>query len=108
MANMLEGGGRTPLLSPAELEGLGYKIVAYPLSLLGVSIRAMQGALASLKVLSLLISSASNFILPLRYAQPSKDDQAAQHLLAGQVHSCGNLLNCPAPVLLRDAGGILL
>ena len=49
---MLEGGGRTPLLSPAELEGLGYKIVAYPLSLLGVSIRAMQGALASLKVQS--------------------------------------------------------
>jgi hypothetical protein len=51
MANMLEGGGRTPLLSPAQLEGLGFKIAAYPLSLLGVSIRAMQSALASLKVL---------------------------------------------------------
>ena len=51
MANMLEGGGRTPLLGPAQLEALGYKVAAYPLSLLGVSIRAMQSALAGLKVL---------------------------------------------------------
>ena len=45
-------GGRRPdaAAEPRELEGLGYKIVAYPLSLLGMSIRAMQGALASLKV----------------------------------------------------------
>lgn len=50
MANMLEGGGRTPLLEPAQLEALGYKIVAYPLSLLGVSICAMQSALAGLQV----------------------------------------------------------
>lgn len=41
-ANMLEGGGRTPILSPIDLEDIGYKIVAYPLSLMGVSIRAMQ------------------------------------------------------------------
>jgi 2-methylisocitrate lyase-like PEP mutase family enzyme len=39
---MLEGGGKTPILSPFQLEELGFKIVAYPLSLLGVSIRAMQ------------------------------------------------------------------
>lgn len=39
---MLEGGGRTPILSPMELADVGYKIVAYPLSLMGVSIRAMQ------------------------------------------------------------------
>jgi hypothetical protein len=45
MANMLEGGGKTPLLSPEELQRLGFKLVAYPLSLLGVSIRAMEGAL---------------------------------------------------------------
>jgi hypothetical protein len=39
---MLEGGGKTPILSPFQLEELGFKIVAYPLSLLGVSICAMQ------------------------------------------------------------------
>lgn len=39
---MLEGGGKTPILSPLELENIGYKLVAYPLSLMGVSIRAMQ------------------------------------------------------------------
>lgn len=49
MANMLEGGGKTPILSPLELEDIGFKIVAYPLSLVGVSIRAMQDALAALK-----------------------------------------------------------
>lgn len=50
MANMLEGGGKTPVLAPEELEQLGFKLVAYPLSLLGVSIRAMQSALQLLKV----------------------------------------------------------
>ncbi|CAL8465196.1 g4731 [Coccomyxa elongata] len=49
MANMLEGGGKTPILAPAELEDMGFKLVAYPLSLLGVSIRAMQTALTDLK-----------------------------------------------------------
>lgn len=39
---MLEGGGKTPILDPQELEDIGYKLVAYPLSLLGVSIQAMQ------------------------------------------------------------------
>ncbi|GBF93122.1 hypothetical protein Rsub_05851 [Raphidocelis subcapitata] len=33
MANMLEGGGKTPILSPEELEGVGFSLVAYPLSL---------------------------------------------------------------------------
>lgn len=49
MANMLEGGGKTPLLPPAALQELGFSIVAYPLSLLGVSVRAMQRALDLLK-----------------------------------------------------------
>ena len=39
---MLEGGGKTPILNPSELEDVGYKLVAYPLSLIGVSIQAMQ------------------------------------------------------------------
>ena len=45
MANNLEGGGKTPILSAEELEGLGFKLLAFPLSLLGVSINAMRGAL---------------------------------------------------------------
>ncbi|MED6207958.1 hypothetical protein PIB30_040476 [Stylosanthes scabra] len=49
MANMLEGGGKTPILTPQQLGDIGYKIVVYPLSLLGVSIRAMQDALTALK-----------------------------------------------------------
>ncbi|CAN0923195.1 2,3-dimethylmalate lyase [Linum grandiflorum] len=49
MANMLEGGGKTPILNPLELEEIGYKLVAYPLSLIGVSIQAMQDALTAIK-----------------------------------------------------------
>lgn len=49
MANMLEGGGKTPILNPLELEEIGFKLVAYPLSLVGVSIRAMQDALLAIK-----------------------------------------------------------
>lgn len=39
---MLEGGGKTPILTPHELEEVGYKLAVYPLSLMGVSLRAMQ------------------------------------------------------------------
>lgn len=46
---MLEGGGITPILLPKDLEDMGFKLVAYPLSLLGVSIGAMESALISLK-----------------------------------------------------------
>jgi hypothetical protein len=46
---MLEGGGKSPIMSPLELQELGFKLVAYPLSLLGVSIRAMEDALKALK-----------------------------------------------------------
>jgi len=48
MANMLEEGD-TPILSPIELESLGYKIAAYPLTLLSSAIYAMQEALKELK-----------------------------------------------------------
>lgn len=47
MANMLDGG-RTPILPPAELAALGYKIAAYPLTLLTAAIDAMQRSLADL------------------------------------------------------------
>lgn len=49
MANMLEGGGKTPILTPEQLEDIGFTLCAYPLSLLGASIAAMQDALAGLK-----------------------------------------------------------
>lgn len=47
---MLEGGGKTPILTPIELEDIGYKIVAYPLSLIGVSIHAMQVTSLNFKI----------------------------------------------------------
>jgi 2-methylisocitrate lyase-like PEP mutase family enzyme len=46
MANLIEGG-RTPLIAPARLEALGYKIAVYPLTLLNVSIGAMRAALGA-------------------------------------------------------------
>lgn len=49
MASMLEGGGKTPILQPQQLQEMGFKLCAYPLSLLGVSVRAMESALEGLK-----------------------------------------------------------
>ncbi|KAL5542922.1 hypothetical protein UlMin_010632 [Ulmus minor] len=49
LANMLEGGGKTPILNPLELADVGFKLVTYPLSLLGVSIQAMQDALFAIR-----------------------------------------------------------
>jgi len=48
MANLIEGG-KTPLLSAAELEAIGYTIAVYPLTMLNVSIQAMRDALRQLK-----------------------------------------------------------
>jgi 2-methylisocitrate lyase-like PEP mutase family enzyme len=47
MANLVEDGD-TPLLPPARLEALGYKIAAYPLTLLSAATRAMQAALEAM------------------------------------------------------------
>jgi 2-methylisocitrate lyase-like PEP mutase family enzyme len=47
MANLVEGGD-TPLLPPARLLEIGYKIAAHPLTLLSAATRAMQGALDAL------------------------------------------------------------
>jgi 2-methylisocitrate lyase-like PEP mutase family enzyme len=47
MANLVEGGD-TPLLPPSRLESLGYRIAAYPLTLLSSAARAMREALAAL------------------------------------------------------------
>jgi 2-methylisocitrate lyase-like PEP mutase family enzyme len=47
MANMVEDGD-TPVLPPKQLEALGYKIAAYPLTLLSAAARAMNDALRAL------------------------------------------------------------
>lgn len=48
MANLVEFG-KTPLLPPAQLAAIGYKIAVYPLTLLSVSIKAMRAALEQLQ-----------------------------------------------------------
>jgi 2-methylisocitrate lyase-like PEP mutase family enzyme len=48
MVNLLEHG-KTPLLPLPQLEQMGFKIAVYPLTLLNVSIVAMQQALESLR-----------------------------------------------------------
>ena len=47
MANMLEDG-ITPILPPERLAALGYRIAAYPLTLLSSAALAMREALAEL------------------------------------------------------------
>ena len=48
MANMLEGG-RTPLLTPAELRAMGFAMVAYPTSLIFRVAHTLEKALADMK-----------------------------------------------------------
>ena len=48
MANMVEQG-RTPILNPAYLKDIGYKIVSYPLTMMLAGIQAMEKALTNLK-----------------------------------------------------------
>ena len=48
MANIVEGG-MTPALPPAELEATGYKIAAYPLTLLSAAMKAMADALEAFR-----------------------------------------------------------
>jgi 2-methylisocitrate lyase-like PEP mutase family enzyme len=47
MANMLEEGV-TPILPPARLAEIGYRIAAYPLTLVSAAAYAMREALADL------------------------------------------------------------
>jgi 2-methylisocitrate lyase-like PEP mutase family enzyme len=48
MANMVEGGV-SPILPPGRLEEIGYKIAAYPLTLLSAAVRAMNESLAAIR-----------------------------------------------------------
>src|SRR5713101_7261566 len=49
LANMVEGGGHTPVLPPAELFQLGFAMVAYPTTLIFGVARTIETALADLK-----------------------------------------------------------
>jgi len=49
LANMVEGGGKTPILPLQELKKMGYKMVIYPVSVHMAAIKAMQEVLALLK-----------------------------------------------------------
>jgi 2-methylisocitrate lyase-like PEP mutase family enzyme len=48
MANLVEGGD-TPLLPPRRLQELGFRIAAYPLTLLSVVVKAVDDALARMR-----------------------------------------------------------
>jgi 2-methylisocitrate lyase-like PEP mutase family enzyme len=48
MANMVEGG-ETPILPPAQLEDIGFRVAAYPLTLMSAAMKAMLDALEGLK-----------------------------------------------------------
>jgi len=60
MANMVEQG-TTPILPPKELAAMGYKIAAYPLTLLSASMKAMEDALVA------LLSGDAQKVQPLLY-----------------------------------------
>jgi 2-methylisocitrate lyase-like PEP mutase family enzyme len=47
--SILEGGGKTPFLPPAEMYSLGFDMLLYPTTLLFQQTRAIQRALANLK-----------------------------------------------------------
>jgi len=48
LANMVPGG-KTPILPPAQLQAVGYKLALYPVMLLSSAIAAMQATLAALR-----------------------------------------------------------
>lgn len=48
-ANVVEGGGQTPVLSPGELQKLGFNMIAYPVTVLFQVARTIEKALGDLK-----------------------------------------------------------
>ncbi|MEN9330369.1 MAG: hypothetical protein RLZZ484_1557 [Pseudomonadota bacterium] len=57
LANMLEGG-RTPILKPAELEQLGFRIVIYGISILMRYVKTIQETLADIQSGELKLSGS--------------------------------------------------
>lgn len=61
MANMLEGGGDTPILSHAELADMGFNLAAYPLTLLSAVMQQMVETLAAMKADTVQTSGLMSF-----------------------------------------------
>lgn len=84
MANLVEGGD-TPLLPPAELEAIGYRIAAYPLTLLSAAMRAMETVLVEMCAgrhpHDLLMPFAD---LQARVGFPAYDAAARRYATSGQ------------------------
>jgi len=72
MANVVEGG-ETPVLPPARLEEIGFRIAAYPLTLLSSAVRAMEEALGALAAGSPATSTLSFLDLQGRVGFPEYD-----------------------------------
>jgi len=90
MANMVENG-ETPMLPPAHLEALGYRIVAYPLTLLSAAMRAMRESLEVMKAgdhpndrlldfaeLRRIVGFDDYYTEEARYAQPGRGGREAR------------------------------
>jgi 2-methylisocitrate lyase-like PEP mutase family enzyme len=50
IANMLEGGGQTPVLPPKDLLALGFNMIAYPTTLIFRVARTIERALTDIKI----------------------------------------------------------
>src|SRR5580704_18283307 len=48
LANLVPGG-KTPILPPAQLQDVGYKLALYPVMLMSSAVAAMQATLAALR-----------------------------------------------------------
>jgi len=85
MANMLEGG-LTPLLAPEELAQMGYRIAAYPLTLLSAAMKAMTEALAAMQAgrhpHAMLMDFAE---LKRRIGFDAHDEMAARYAPSGDM-----------------------
>ena len=57
--SILEGGGKTPWLSPRSMHEFGFSMILYPTSVLFRAVRAIQEALDDLKAMRWIRSEAS-------------------------------------------------
>ena len=60
-ANMVEGGGQTPVLPPDELQKLGFNMVAYPVTVLFRVARVIEQSLANIKAGKPMDANAVDF-----------------------------------------------
>lgn len=78
VANMIEGG-RTPLLTPAELHDLGFDLIVTPLSAILASAKAMKSAFAEL-ARSGTLRDRMDLVVTFKEFEPLVDLEAHQRL----------------------------